>query len=322
MNETYLEQYIDAIKTWTFASSFIPLSKHVAQEIVNEHEKYVAKGTKEARDEWKSNAELNVLAKSIDDVIKSMGVKHIFVRLSSRSPKDAALCHPQFRSLFDKALAELRVELTEASKSGKFVVEETNLRLHALYKASTEILMSSSGEEAIALLVTSNRIQNDLSTYVSSTDNTPFNVAIREFKFFDVMYEFRGFVYENKITALTQYNEFVHFPLLLKQKDKIEQVIKDFFTKEMIPRLNLSNYVIDFILINNGESYDIYVVELNPFAEFAGGGLFSWVNDLNVLIGKAPFEFRVVNQPVDAFTLKTMYNEWGQFLSATSHTSQ
>jgi len=197
---------------------------------------------------------------------------------------------------------------------GESNIHEANLRLHALYRASTAIMMASSGEEAVALLVTSNRIQGDLETYVHAPEGEQFNVVVREFKWFDVAYEFRGFVYDKKLTALTQYNEFVYFPLLLKQKEKIVQDINDFFHKEMIPLLNLSNYVIDFILIKTENGFDIYVVELNPFAEFAGGGLFSWINDLDILLGKLPFEFRIVTKPVDDFTLKTMYNEWATFL--------
>ncbi len=43
----------------------------------------------------------------------------------------------------------------------------------------------------------------------------------------------------------------------------------------------------------------LYVVELNPFAEFAGGGLFSWETDRALLCGTdatAPFSFRIVPQ--------------------------
>jgi hypothetical protein len=45
------------------------------------------------------------------------------------------------------------------------------------------------------------------------------------------------------------------------------------------------------------------VIELNPFAEYAGSGLFAWESsaDLAVLTCEAPFEYRVVEQvPSDA----------------------
>jgi hypothetical protein len=35
----------------------------------------------------------------------------------------------------------------------------------------------------------------------------------------------------------------------------------------------------------------VYVVELNPFAEFAGTGLFVWTEDFATLTGQAPFEY-------------------------------
>jgi len=82
-----------------------------------------------------------------------------------------------------------------------------------------------------------------------------------------------------------------------------------------MPKLtSLSNYVIDFILIEKGDSFDTYIVELNPFAEFAGGGLFSWVDDLEVLMGKKPIEFRLVTQPASEAMLKTMYNDFSKFI--------
>jgi hypothetical protein len=35
----------------------------------------------------------------------------------------------------------------------------------------------------------------------------------------------------------------------------------------------------------------VYVVELNPFAEFAGTGLFVWTEDFATLTGKSAFEY-------------------------------
>ena len=42
------------------------------------------------------------------------------------------------------------------------------------------------------------------------------------------------------------------------------------------------------------ESLKLYIVELNPLAEFAGTGLFKWhvKHDKAVLLGIEPFEFR------------------------------
>jgi len=47
------------------------------------------------QDQWKDNLPvLATLTKSIDAAMRSLGVDQAFVRLSSRSPKDAALSRP------------------------------------------------------------------------------------------------------------------------------------------------------------------------------------------------------------------------------------
>ena len=39
------------------------------------------------------------------------------------------------------------------------------------------------------------------------------------------------------------------------------------------------------------------IVELNPFAEFASSGLFTWEKDWEILQGIKPFEFRFASTP-------------------------
>jgi len=62
----------------------------------------------------------------------------------------------------------------------------------------------------------------------------------------------------------------------------------------------------------NGE-YEVYIVELNPFAEFAGGGLFTWVNDMDSLLGKKPFEFRVLTA-CPKNPEKSMASSWAPYV--------
>ena len=45
--------------------------------------------------------------------------------------------------------------------------------------------------------------------------------------------EFRGFVYENKLTAITQYDHFGKFDDIIKEKDKIEKMIHHFWETEV-----------------------------------------------------------------------------------------
>lgn len=74
------------------------------------------------------------------------------------------------------------------------------------------------------------------------------------------------FVYGKKLTGLTQYNELVYFPTLSLQKDKILTSIASFFTNELLPKLTtLHNYVIDFILVENGDSFNVCILSLFIF---------------------------------------------------------
>eukprot|EP00455_Lapot_gusevi_P008997 TRINITY_DN13990_c0_g1_i4.p1 TRINITY_DN13990_c0_g1~~TRINITY_DN13990_c0_g1_i4.p1 ORF type:complete len:187 (+),score=35.58 TRINITY_DN13990_c0_g1_i4:88-648(+) len=178
------------------------------------------------------------------------------------------------------------------------------------------------GEQGIQLLLMSDRIQDDLSHYISSRGEQ-MRLIVREFNQFDVELEFRGFVYNSRLTGLTQYNECVFFPNLVQRKEEVEQSIRSQFETVLMPLLNnhLTNYVVDFILISQTpqqgkySNLKLYVVEVNPFAEFAGGGMFSWTSDKAVLLGNRPFEFRV-RHDVDPLISKSMLPQWRDAIHA------
>jgi len=88
-----------------------------------------------------------------------------------------------------------------------------------------------------------------------------------------------------------------------------------------MPVIQLPDYVIDFVCICNNTShpYDdlrVWVVELNPFAEFAGGGLFKWENnhDNHLLRGLEPFEFRIATEPLKLGS-KSIASNWAKYLN-------
>lgn len=94
------------------------------------------------------------------------------------------------------------------------------------------------------------------------------------------------------------------------------------FTAEMVKFFTLDNYVIDFILISETPEQGMYtnlkvwIVEINPFGEFAGAGLFQWENDMATLKGRNPFEFRYVETP-DPTAIKNVGKEWRDFAEST-----
>jgi hypothetical protein len=106
-------------------------------------------------------------------------------------------------------------------------------------------------------------------------------------------YEFRVFVFENKITAISQQNL---YHLLFKECDnypeKFEQDIKlkldlvvNYFYHVMIHKIDwISNYTFDFAIVDGKP----YFIELNCFGkEYASGSaLFHWLLDENILYNR------------------------------------
>lgn len=118
---------------------------------------------------------------------------------------------------------------------------------------------------------------------------------------------FRGFVYNNELNALSQYNDTTYFPNVVHYKDKvISGKVQQFFQDNIKEALkDLKNYVIDFFVAPE----KIYVIRLSPFYTSVGACLFTWNKDARVLT-KGPFEFRVVNSPKTAPDAYSSYQTW------------
>ena len=61
----------------------------------------------------------------------------------------------------------------------------------------------------------------------------------------------------------------------------------------------------------------VVIIEINPLAEFAGGGLFEWNKDKDVLLGDKPFEFRVQTK-LSSFLTADLMPEWHPFVFGRS----
>jgi len=314
MKETYFEQYFDLIKQWTFKSVLFPMSVDTARAI-REAFKATHSKIKEERIEgfnWRENNLLVQLAREIDSKKEELGVNDMFVRLSSRSPKDA-IFGTRGRTIYTQALENLRSLYEQLGETP----DETNLKIHALYITGTLALAVQNGDMAIELLISSDRVQGDLDEFILHP-NEDFNVVVREFARFEVELEFRGFVYDKKLTALTQYNDFCYFPRIKHYKEEILQKVRD-FTDELSSKIPLQHYICDFIMISDTPEQGpftnlrVWIVEINPLAEFAGGGLFTWTEDMDVITGEKPFEFRMAERPPPN-AIENVSGEWRDFL--------
>jgi len=284
MRETYFEEYYDHIEEFTFKSVIVPLTLEEIQAI---HEAYLD-----------AQVDLTSVEAKVEEGISTIKRKankecQVFVRLSSRSPKDAIFHMEGFPELYQDQLAKIGDEGNLFSK------------LHAFYKASTDALRVTTAKQAVNLLRKSERIQGDLQTCLRTSE--PMSLVVREFVSFPVKNELRGFVYKGRLTALTQYNNLAFFPEHLDSKAEIEAKVKSFaegFIKAM--ESVLGSFIIDIVVDNNGK---VWVVEVNPFGELAGSCLFRWSQDKAVLMGEKPFEFRIVEEPPSLGYIKTEIDE-------------
>ena len=158
-----------------------------------------------------------------------------------------------------------------------------------------------------------------------------FQLVIRQFEFFDVSFEFRSFVYQKKLTGLTQYNDLCYFDDLVRFKKEIAAKIEK-FVESVLEKIELESFVLDLVLVDpeyDGKSewpplneeklkaMKVVIVEINPLAEFAGGGLFQWNRDKDVLLGEKPFEFRMQNT-LSSYVTADLMPEWHPFIFGQS----
>ena len=97
--------------------------------------------------------------------------------------------------------------------------------------------------------------------------------------------EFRVFIYNNNITAISTYcSEFTNYTLLSDEElTNISNMIYDFH-KSLKIQFETKSYTMDIFLNSNQQ---IELIEFNSFGFWlsAGSCLFDWIDDYNILYG-------------------------------------
>jgi hypothetical protein len=85
--------------------------------------------------------------------------------------------------------------------------------------------------------------------------------VIRKWEHILPEFEFRAFVFNRKLTAITQYYKSTYVPKMSEQRENLEQRMKAFFneTEQLIPS-RVSDYVVDFAV--DPASEKIWIVEM------------------------------------------------------------
>jgi len=128
------------------------------------------------------------------------------------------------------------------------------------------------------------------------------SLVVREFQSIPLEGELRAFVFEGKLTALSQYYTNCYFPSLQEREESIVESVQRFHqTLSQIVPGALSSYIIDLVVFDDPKQAKhtesgVTLVELNPWSDKTGSALFSWTEDEGTLFGRNPFEFRFLRE--------------------------
>jgi hypothetical protein len=219
-----------------------------------------------------------------------------FVKLSCRSPKDAALLSERFGPLLateyaaagaDRAL--LSLDAADKSLDATVFIRSTMGALHC-----------ADATEAIYLLLNSQRIYDDLQLYLSkfpdeaSASNWHLEVIVRKWEPIDAALEMRMFVKNGQPTGIMQYHPELFIPHFGNPaiRNRLEQRARELWT-QLAPQIPYHDYAIDFAPSRDLHDPVLWVVEINPPAPVSGTGLYNWGDPHDRdLLQHGPCEFR------------------------------
>lgn len=85
--------------------------------------------------------------------------------------------------------------------------------------------------------------------------------------------EFRCFVKENKLIAISQRDYTQYYQHISKQEEQISQAIQEFFSQNIQYKFLDEDFVFDVYRDSQGR---VWLIDLNPFGEVTDSLLFSW----------------------------------------------
>jgi len=219
----------------------------------------------------------------------------VFVRLTGMSPKDGLPLTPDGKSLYDL--------FSEATHS----IADVNQKAIVIARLQMQLLKCTSARHVMNLLLTSERAEKELLEAIEH--NSPVNLIFRRWEgaLRDDL-EFRVFVHERRIVAISQYNHYCCFDVLAGMDEAMRCRLRDKiieYVGRLLDRIEPPSYVMDVALIEEKNvpliEGRLVTIELNPFLETTGAALFDWKQDSDLLHGRMPVEkpeFRIHRQPI------------------------
>eukprot|EP01130_Rhizamoeba_saxonica_P014509 TRINITY_DN6350_c0_g1_i1.p1 TRINITY_DN6350_c0_g1~~TRINITY_DN6350_c0_g1_i1.p1 ORF type:complete len:231 (-),score=48.90 TRINITY_DN6350_c0_g1_i1:50-742(-) len=166
-----------------------------------------------------------------------------------------------------------------------------NGHIVAMALAGRNAMSVRSGRDIIQMYALSSRIREDLMRALEFEEAFDVEILLREWVPMNPMMEFRGFMYNRKLTAISQYCYYHFSQELVDRKEELKNLISDFFYS-IVDRIPMDNAIVDFLV----DGDQVLIIELNPFFADTGACLFDWYNDRE-LLKNGPLQMRVETAP-------------------------
>eukprot|EP00854_Cymbomonas_tetramitiformis_P026367 gene26367-32340_t len=288
-----VEAWYPLLEEITFFTAFIDLTTDHAQAIRS----FYAARYNSRRESFSSAhaVALYELRKALDAILRrpEFEEKGAFVRLSSRSPKDGSpFRQVEFQSKYQDILARLNDAEGEETASSP-----ENNQMRALATSSSNCWRVFSGDDAMSLILSSERVFVDVIEALVCQESHPdalekpkpwtMKISGRAWEEdLQDQFEFRCFVRNAAVTAMSQYNHYCMFPALLAAHSQTQKEVANFCEKEVCPRLaGNKNYEEGYVVDVGLMSGRCVVIEVNPFKNSTGAALFDWKHDMRLISG-------------------------------------
>lgn len=251
---------------------------------------------------------IEVLRRRLDKAIAVLS-SDVFVRLDTRSPKDAVLILPTCRRLMRDLLGSRRFADVYSPECQTFDAA-------CLHRAIIAAQRVADGREALDLLRHSKRVEADLVVgQVANQGDAASRLVVRRWcEKNDPLLELRAFVRAGEVSGLTQYYKTCYVPTLVAQRDHIWRLVCEAVEtihnriQHLLPTPE-TLYSLDLALEQDvqGNFCRCILVEINPGPPVAGTVLFDWEDEEDrALLTRDPKVegvllsriFRLVEKPV------------------------
>ena len=272
-----VDEWYNKLVEHTFRSEFISITKSDAEIIIKNWEDVASKT------DAPCDIPLNMvgLIEKIDKVIleKFPSTEGVFVKLSTRSPKDS-------KTVMRKAEVAFQVSLSTLQDAEL----DDNARLVAFSDEMVKACAVKNGHEAVSILLDSWRVAEDLMyAFEEGKEEFPVSLVIRAWdRSITPRCEFRGFVWDRKLNCLGQYWHSLYFPEL-QSTEAQECISRDCLAlfEKLKDSLPVPNAMLDLAWLGPGE---VLLIEVNPLMEGLGSfkgstGLFDFYADAALLTG-------------------------------------